>query len=153
MLGAAFIATQRGGEAFAQGTGSDRRVVFVNLINTNSTICAYRIWSDNSIDIRPIGIPQTGSFNCRDGNGGPLSGYRFTLQRFSDPQSAGGDCAGIESLPGWTTVDDGTTTFLRADLDGSRTVDAGDIGATLLDFGKETGDPPPPIDCTISAPR
>jgi hypothetical protein len=32
-------------------------------------------------------------------------------------------------------------------------VDAGDIGTVLLEFGAETGDPPPPIDCDINAPR
>jgi hypothetical protein len=50
-------------------------------------------------------------------------------------------------------LDDGSSSPLRADVDQSRIVDAGDISAVLLDFGHETGDPPPPIDCTINAPR
>ncbi len=132
MLGAAFIATQRGGEAYAQGTGGERRVVSASIFqHANGGFIAYRIWSDNVIDVRNIG-GLDGRTNLNEFGWGP----------------AYNPGAGV-----WRTLDDGTGVFLRSDVDQSRTVDAGDISATLLDFGKETGDPPPPIDCTINAPR
>ena len=52
MVATAFIATQRGGsEAFAQGTGGDRRIVSASVIavpayynNQQTRFYAYRIW-------------------------------------------------------------------------------------------------------------
>ena len=132
MVATAFIATHQGGEAFAQGTGGERRIVSAAVFPSNQGgYIAYRIWSDNAIEVRNIG-GLDGRANLNEFGWGPA-------------YNAG---AGV-----WRLLDDGTTTFLRADIDQSRMVDAGDISATLLDFGKETGDPPPPIDCTINAPR
>ncbi|MBU6414610.1 MAG: hypothetical protein KGS45_14240 [Planctomycetes bacterium] len=132
MVATAFIATQRGGEAYAQAGSGERRIVSASLFqHANGGFIAYRIWSDNVIDVRNIG---------------GLNG-RANLNEFGWG-TAYNPGAGV-----WRTLDDGTGVFLRSDVDQSRTVDAGDIGATLLDFGKETGDPPPPIDCTINSPR
>ena len=139
ILGAAAISSHRlGGAAFAQGTGGDRRIVstsvyatsaFSNNYYTVSSHFAYRIWSDNTVDIRCLGE---------------------TYVRGSDsilyPPTSG-------NFTQWTTVDNGTSAYLRADVDESRSVDAGDISAVLLDFGATTDNPPPPIDCTINAPR
>jgi hypothetical protein len=136
MVATAFITTQRGGEAFAQGTGTERRIVAQGVYGalgpqttSASQHWGYRIWSDNVTEVRYLGATD---FNLNP-----------SFVRVSQSTWA----------TAWQTVDNGTITFLRADVDQSRTVDAGDIGATLLDFGKETGDPPPPIDCTINAPR
>jgi hypothetical protein len=58
------------------------------------------------------------------------------------------------STGAWQVVDTGTSAFLQADVDHSTQVDAGDISAVLLDFGNRNDEtPPPPIDCTINAPR
>lgn len=132
MVAATFIATQRGGEAFAQGTGGERRVVSASIFqHPNGGFIAYRIWSDNTIDVRNIG-----------GLDGRVNLNEFGWGTAYNPG------AGV-----WRTLDDGTGVFLRSDVDQSRSVDAGDISATLLDFGKEAGDPPPPIICTINSPR
>jgi hypothetical protein len=132
LVATALIATQRGGEAFAQGTGDERRIVSAAVFESSQGgYIAYRIWSDNAIEVRNIG---------------GLDG-RVNLNEFG---------WGLATHPGagvWRLLDDGTTTFLRSDVDQSRMVDAGDIGAVLLEFGAETGDPPPPIDCDINAPR
>jgi hypothetical protein len=149
MVATAFIVSQRGGsEAFAQGTGTERRIVSAGILQsgvptTNSlqiytSIWAYRIWSDNAIDMRCIGMG---------------SNY---------PLGAGGGCSAalIAPTPGqpianWTTVDNGTSGFRPlTDVDMSGTTDAGDISQVLMDFNTSSDDlPPPPIDCTINAPR
>ena len=56
---------------------------------------------------------------------------------------------------GWNTVDNGTSGFRPlTDVDMSGETDAGDISQVLLDFNTRSEDlPPPPIDCTINAPR
>ena len=135
ILGAAAISSHRvGGEAFAQGTGGDRRIVSASVNSVRShdgwaMQFAHRIWSDNAIDVRCLGIA-----NVR-----------------SDGWTSWFPCN--NALSSWTTVDNGTSSYLRADVDESRSVDAGDISAVLLDFGATTDNPPPPIDCTINAPR
>ena len=144
MVAATFIATQRGGEAFAQGAGGERRIVSANVMMNGNYFIAWRMWSDNQIDVRLIG--ERSQFACGTIGSG---GYYVPTIR-SAGEIGSGSCG--HAYP-WITLDSGATTFLRSDVDQSRTVDAGDIGATLLDFGKETGDPPPPIDCTINSPR
>jgi hypothetical protein len=137
MVATAFIATHRsGGEAFAQGTGTERRIVAQGVYgalgpqtSTAPQHWGYRIWSDNVTEIRYLG------------------GTDFNLSPPYVRMSKG------SWATSWQAVDDGTAALLRADVDQSRTVDAGDIGAVLLEFGQETSDPPPPIDCTINAPR
>jgi hypothetical protein len=53
------------------------------------------------------------------------------------------------------TVDNGTSGFRPlTDVDMSGEVDGGDISQVLLDMNTTSEDfPPPPIDCTINAPR
>jgi hypothetical protein len=139
ILGAAALTSHKfGSEALAQGTGTERRIVstsvyatsgFGNNYYTVTSHFAYRIWSDNTVDIRCLGETYV------RGNESLL--YPTTSGNFT----------------GWTTVDNGTSAYLRADVDESRSVDTGDISAVLLDFGATTDNPPPPIDCTINAPR
>jgi hypothetical protein len=140
ILGAAALTSHKfGGEAFAQGTGTERRIVSAGVNSVGGTHYsgsqvwsahyAYRIWSDNTIDLRCLGYT---------GNTGNTS--------FLEIASQG-------NFTGWTTVDNGTSAYLRADVDESRSVDSGDISAVLLDFGSTTDNPPPPIDCFINSPR
>ena len=134
MVAAAFIATHRGsGEAFAQGTGTDRRIVSASVLQMGNTLIAYRIWSDNAIDARSLGGPN------------PQVNYE-------------GDMWGVPYYPAtrnWRTLDNGTSGFRPlTDVDMSGETDAGDISQVLLDFNTRSDDlPPPPIDCTINAPR
>jgi hypothetical protein len=140
VLGAAFIASPRfGQQAFAQVTG-DRHIVSasVNTVAQNTQYghvgaqYAYRIWSDNSIEVKYLGCQYmsvpTGESNY----------YLPTSGNFRD----------------WRTVDNGLTTFVPADVDASGTVDPADLGGVLIEMGNtQEGNPPPPIDCTINAPR
>jgi len=138
MVATAFIATHRsGGEAFAQVTGGDRRIVSAGVVvgaptpwgDGISPVIAYRIWSDNAVDLRLAG----GAYASTN--------YSPLLRVFSGES--------------WRTVDNGTSGFrpiTDVDMDGE--VSAGDISNVLLDMGTRSDDvPPPPIDCTINAPR
>ena len=139
VLGAAFIASPRfGQQAFAQVTG-DRHIVSASVYaignwasyNHVSAHYAYRIWSDNTIDIRNLGA----SWSDTSGNS---NFYSYSAGNFLD----------------WRTVDNGLTTFVPADVDANGTVDPADIGGVLIEMGNtQAGNPPPPIDCTINAPR
>ena len=142
ILGAAAISSHRlGGEAFAQGTGTERRIVSAGINSVGGTHYsgsqvwsahyAYRIWSDNTIDMRCIGWA---------GNTGNTSDWQA-------PTSG--------NFQTWRTVDNGTSGFRPlTDVDMSGETDSGDISQVLLDFNTSSDDlPPPPIDCTINAPR
>ena len=141
VLGAAFIASPRfGQQAFAQVTG-DKHIVSASVYaqsvaNGSSNMMtghyAYRIWSDNTIDIRFLGSTNLNNFN------GSSSNFLITQGNFLD----------------WRTVDNGLTTFVPADVDANGTVDPADLGGVLIEMGNtQAGNPPPPIDCTINAPR
>ena len=149
ILGAAAISSPRFSDAaFAQGTGADRRVVSasVTVSPTNQAneinVWAYRIWSDNSIDMRFLGRSYTYS-----GGIGPSASWS---QSHPDPNYPNSPQLGT-----WRTVDNGTSGFRPlTDVDMSGETDAGDISQVLLDFNTSSDDlPPPPIDCTINAPR
>jgi len=133
ILGAAAISSPRFSDAaFAQGTGGDRRIVSASVLHTQyGGLVAYRIWSDNAIDVRALTSPAVGFNYGSDGWNTPANSNSAV----------------------WRTIDNGTSAYLRADVDESRSVDAGDISAVLLDFGSTTDNPPPPIDCTINSPR
>ncbi len=144
MVATAFIATHRsGGEAFAQGTGSERRIVSAwvesvsnsqpNSLETYAWHYAFRIWSDNTIDMRCVGGTRNYPFP------GQSNFIELTQGNFLN----------------WRTVDNGTSGFRPlTDVDMSGETDAGDISQVLLDFNTRSEDlPPPPIDCTINAPR
>jgi hypothetical protein len=137
VLGAAFIASPRfGQQAFAQSTG-DRRIVSASVyaVGTSSSAMhfAYRIWSDNTIELRNLGAFY--------------SPYNDQTQSNLFAPSTG-------NFLDWRTVDNGLTTFVPADVDANGTVDTGDVSNVLLDFGAtQAGNAPPPIDCTINAPR
>ena len=139
VLGAAFIASPRfGQQAFAQVTG-ERHIVSasVNSVPTPYPDCrtaqyAYRIWSDNSIEMRFLGT--TASYNFA------------TTSDFYAPRDG--------NFLGWRTVDNGLTTFVPADVDANGSVDSADLGNVLVNYGEtQDSNPPPPIDCTINAPR
>jgi hypothetical protein len=138
MVATAFVATHRGsGEAFAQGTGGERRIVAAGVVvggpsgwgDSIAPVIAYRIWSDNAVDLRLV----AGAFTS--------SNYQPLLR--------------VNSAQSWQTVDNGTSGFRPlTDVDMSGETDAGDISQVLLDFNTRADDvPPPPIDCSINAPR
>ncbi len=134
VLGAAQLVGSKGGQAFAQ-TGSERRIVSASVFAGHSGYekWGYRIWSDNSIEMKVLGLSYTS----------PGSNYvnNYPIQSNSP-------------FANWTQVDNGLTTFVPADVDASQTVDASDLGNVLLNYGEtQNGNPPPPIDCTINAPR
>ena len=144
MVATAFIATHRGnGEAFAQGTGTERRIVGAGVLESFGAITAYRVWSDNAIDLRTLAYQQV--FSSRNN----LERYTYLQTSFD----AEGPSAGQASP--WRTFDNGTSGFRPlTDVDMSGETDAGDISQVLLDFNTRSDDlPPPPIDCTINAPR
>ena len=134
VLGAAFIASPRfGQQAFAQVTG-DRRIVSASVFISNGGLekWGYRIWSDNSIEIKCLSLSN-------------FNGVNAINVLNIDPSSP---------FKNWTQVDNGLTTFVPADVDASGNVDNGDVGQVLLNIGEtQAGNPPPPIDCTINAPR
>jgi hypothetical protein len=138
MVATAFIATHRGsGEAFAQGTGTERRIVAQGVyLDSNSQVGSshwgYRVWSDNVTEVKFLGITRVNS------SGSPPT-VRVNTSNY---------------VGTWQIVDSGTSAFFASDIDRSGSVDSGDISAVLLNFN-ETTDPttPPPIDCTINAPR
>ena len=130
MVATAFITSHRGsGEAFAQVTGTERRIVSSGVHQSNGYLVAYRIWSDNAIDLRNLGYAGS------EYSVGQLGFYRMNVP--------------------WFTADNGTSGFRPlTDVDNSGEVDGGDISAVLLDMNTRSDDlPPPPIDCTINAPR
>ena len=130
ILGAAALTSHKfGSEAMAQGTGTERRIVSAGLHDSFGYVMAFRIWSDNTIDLRNLGYAVEPKY-------GGGSQWWMTIGTST-----------------WFTADNGTSAYLRADVDESRSVDSGDISAVLLDFGSTTDNPPPPIDCTINAPR
>jgi hypothetical protein len=142
ILGAAALTSHKfGSEAMAQGTGTEKRIVNTSIYSNqfgssdvfHTTHYMYRMWSDNTVDIRALGVTY---LNMRSGGAYVIEWHPITGTATS-----------------WRTVDNGTSAYLRADVDESRSVDAGDISAVLLDFGSATDNPPPPIDCTINAPR
>ena len=142
VLGAAFIASPRfGQQAFAQSTG-DRRIVSASVLTVyNNSInmvehFAYRIWSDNTIEMRQLGRSNS-SWNS--------NGDVAYWNPITNPAS---------TFKSWVVADNGLTTFVPADVDANQSVDAADLGSVLSRYGEtQEGNPPPPIDCTINAPR
>jgi hypothetical protein len=143
ILAATVVATHRGGsEAFAQGTGTERRIVSAGIIpvpsaaswsnGESASFWAYRIWSDNAVDVRCLGRGKA-----------------------QTDQSATFSASVVGNAAAWVTVDNGTSGFRPlTDVDMSGETDAGDISQVLMDFNTSSDDlPPPPIDCTINAPR
>jgi len=133
VLGAAFIASPRfGQQAFAQSTG-DRHIVSASVFATNAyEKWGYRIWSDNSIEIKCLSVSNW-----------PGSDY---INKYNLAESS--------HFKNWTQVDNGLTSFVPADVDASGTVDPADLGGVLIEMGNTQADnAPPPIDCTINAPR
>jgi hypothetical protein len=159
ILGAAAISSHRlGGEAFAQGTGGERRIVSASVLTNGGTLIACRIWSDNAIDLRPLGNLQLTSAQCYT-NGGYGDVRNFYRLQTPDAIPANTSCpfsgAGSVLDGSWFTIDNGTSGFRPlTDVDMSGETDAGDISQVLLDFNTRSDDlPPPPIDCNINAPR
>ena len=132
VLGAAQLVGSKGGQAFAQTTG-DRRIVSASVFSEGGEKWGYRIWSDNSIEMKLL------SFSYFYPSAGQIANFPI------DRSNVFGN---------WTQVDNGLTSFVPADVDANGSVDSADIGGVLLDMGNtQEGNPPPPIDCTINAPR
>ena len=134
VLGAAFIASPRfGQQAFAQVTG-DRHIVSASVFISNGGLekWGYRIWSDNVIEMKCLSVSgYNGSDVIRIFNFHPNSPFY-----------------------NWTQVDNGLTAFVPADVDTNGSVDSADLGKVLVNYGEtQDSNPPPPIDCTINAPR
>ena len=139
VLGATQLVGSKGGQAFAQSTG-DRHIVSASV--NSSTLqtsgsgqfivhTACRIWSDNTIDLKNLGMTDNSS---------------LLNSNFLTPTSG--------NFLGWRTVDNGLTSFVSADVDANGSVDSADLGKVLVNYGEtQDGNPPPPIDCTINAPR
>jgi hypothetical protein len=150
MVATAFIANHRSGsEAFAQVTGGERRIVATGVYGAafeqngaGSQHWAYRVWSDNAVEVKFLGT--TGETYANDSGG-------LLITRLVQAPQVCGNCR-VEGV--WQTVDTGSPTFMSTDVDRTGQVDSGDIAQVLLDFNTTT-DPttPPPIDCTINAPR
>jgi len=135
VLGAAQLIGSKGTQAFAQSTG-DRHIVSASVYATGTSDYikhfAYRIWSDNQIELRNLGVSWSDYYGSRS---------IFYAHQEGD-------------FLGWRTVDNGLTSFVPADVDASGTVDPADLGGVLIEMGNtQEGNPPPPIDCTINAPR
>ena len=141
VLGAAFIASPRfGQQAFAQVTG-DRHIVSASVFlggedqYHSSQKWGYRIWSDNVIEMKVLSV---GYFYAPNG----------PEMYIDQPLSAS------SLFKNWTQVDNGLTSFVPADVDANGSVDSSDLGNVLVNYGEtQDGNPPPPIDCTINAPR
>ena len=135
VLGAAQLVGSKGGQAFAQTTG-DRHIVSASVfVSDQNEKWGYRIWSDNSIEMKSLFLGYFTSTN---------DGYLYLNHPISQSSP----------FKNWTQVDNGLTTFVPADVDASGNVDNGDVGQVLLNIGEtQAGNPPPPIDCTINAPR
>jgi len=136
VLGAAFIASPRfGQQAFAQVTG-DRHIVSASVFTCNIyEKWGYLIWSDNVIEMKCLSMAQIS-----------FSGENAYIRVWN--------IAPYTPFANWTQVDNGLTSFVPADVDASGTVDPADLGGVLIEMGNtQEGNPPPPIDCTINAPR
>ena len=136
VLGAAQLIGARENQAFAQTTG-DRRIVSASVFHDSyyHSNWGYRIWSDNVIEIKVL------SFGYFTTTGGEILHVNQSLNEASP-------------FKNWTQVDNGLTAFVPADVNASQTVDASDLGKVLVNYGEtQEGNPPPPIDCTINAPR
>ena len=134
VLGAAQLIGARENQAFAQTTG-DRRIVSASVFHDSyyHSNWGYRIWSDNIIEMKCFGIKYVNQQN----------GYVYLINITEGSQ-----------FKNWTQVDNGLTSFVPADVDASGTVEPADIGGVLIEMGNtQEGNPPPPIDCTINAPR
>ena len=131
VLGAAQIVGSKGGQAFAQSTG-DRRIVSASVLFSGAEKWGYRIWSDNSIEMKLL------SSSYLDSSGQIIVRSINQSNVFAN----------------WTQVDNGLTAFVPADVDANGTVDPADLSGVLIEMGStQDGNPPPPIDCTINAPR
>jgi len=133
VLGAAQLIGSKGGQAFAQSTG-DRRIVSASVFDSVAgDKWGYRIWSDNVIEMKCFGIKYVNQ----------QYGYVYLVNV-------------TEGSPfkNWTQVDNGLTAFVPADVDTNGSVDSADLGNVLVNYGEtQNSNPPPPIDCTINAPR
>ena len=135
VLGAAQMIGSRGNQAFAQSTGV-RRIVSASVLSVNPGKWGYRIWSDNVIEMKCFGYLNTITTN------GIYSDVDYRPIDSNAP------------FANWTQVDNGLTAFVPADVDTNGSVDSADLGKVLLNYGEtQNGNPPPPIDCTINAPR
>lgn len=156
VLGLSNLAGSRGNQAQAQ-TGGSRSIVSASVITNNGLLIAYRIWNDNTIDVRPLVGLSLETMNCYS-NGQSAGTTRSWVITKADPIDPSTYCnsnsGGLRINGSWLTVDNGLTSFVPADVDANGTVDPADLSGVLIEMGNtQEGNPPPPIDCTINAPR
>jgi hypothetical protein len=133
VLGAAQLVGSKGGQAFAQ-TGTERRIVSASVFSKGTyENWGCRIWSDNVIELKLLQISYAT----------PSSNYVNIVP-----------IADNSPFKNWTQADNGLTSFVPADVDTNGSVDSADLGNVLVNYGEtQNSNPPPPIDCTINAPR
>jgi hypothetical protein len=146
--GSVATSTAVGAAAFAQA--GERHVVSAGVRElSNNVIYAYRIWSDNAIDVRPLSQLNISYQNWPNSCTGQSYNFYSWTNYEGVPECHGG------ANNGWRTLDNGTSGFRPlTDVDMSGTVDGGDLAKVLGDWDERQDDlPPPPIDCNINAPN
>jgi hypothetical protein len=132
--------------ATGQDGGGVRRVVSANVIMNGNYFIAWRMWSDNAIDVRLIG--ERSQFAC-----GIVGSGGYWVPTIRTAEEIGSGPCGYSYV--WQTLDNGTTGFRPlTDVNMNGDVDGEDLGLLLADWGEKQEDtPPPPIDCDINPPR
>ena len=130
----------------AVGQDGARTIVSANVIMNGNYFIAWRMWSDNAIDVRLIG--ERSQFAC-----GTIGSGGYYVPTIRTAEEIGSGPCGYSYV--WRTLDNGTTGFRPlTDVDMSGTVDGGDLGRVLDDWSERQDDfPPPPIDCNLNAPN
>ena len=128
----------------------ERRVVSAGVRElSNNVIYAYRIWSDNAIDVRPLSQLNIAFQNWPNSCNGQSYNFYSWTNYTSVPE-----CHGSANNE-WRTLDNGTSGFRAlTDVNMNGDVDGEDLGLLLADWGESQKDtPPPPIDCDINPPQ
>ncbi len=134
----------------ATGVQDERRVVSAGVRElSNNVIYAYRIWSDNAIDVRPLSQLNIAFQNWPNSCNGQSYNFYSWTNYTNIPECHG------SANDGWRTLDNGTAGFRAlTDVNMNGNVDGEDLGLLLADWGEKQEDtPPPPIDCDINPPR
>ena len=131
------------GAAFAQ---DPRRIVSANVIMNGNYFIAWRMWSDNAIDVRLIG--ERSQFAC-----GTIGSGGYWVPTIRTANEIGSGSCGYSYV--WQTLDNGTSGFRPlTDVDMSGTVGGNDLAEVLNDWNEQQVDfPPPPIDCNLNSPN
>ncbi len=134
------------GAALAQESDGMRKIVSASVIMNGNYFIAWRMWSDNAIDVRLIG--ERSQFAC-----GIIGSGGYYVPTIRTAEEIGSGPCGYSYV--WRTLDNGTSGLRPlTDVDMSGTVDGGDLGKVLSDWNEQQVDfPPPPIDCNLNSPN